>query len=575
VKQFALKFPPLALIRERENVFKLLSASTNDSLQKNYAAYTIDPKTRYSALDTKKVINLDSLKCLYDTDDVESADLTINSPSLKPRLAAAAKKRTVVERRKSSSSSGGASRPSGRSVSGKTKRKLERECSKHAKTEEQQLSIGDKTKFFEEHNKKVDMDNQASKVKVGRVSTLSSSDFSGLEEIDEDLDEGDDDVMVEEEPVTKKKSVSGKQSTTKEQEETTTTTTTTTTTLRGKPVKRQASKESIKRQSSKELPKVTKQGKLLKRQASKDDCESANTTEDLPVVSASKKKVFTAKGGGLKNKTTKQQDKTTKSETKLSEKSTSSAKHRASSSGDKKSGKKKSKKQVKQREEDDDVFFTGEERSRKQSDPVDPRSFFSKWMGSLLPKLALGSSIESPLETCAQASVVSVMAVTLLLDCPKLPTRPEKTESKLQELLANYNKKETTGGKLQRRDGTEELLSIRAGCVKASMAKWQMMAEKEEKKGGGGYYEFLKKTSSETATESDTTTDGNFMKHSSSDFSPKDVIDVEEQLLAEEEEEKRRSSLAKMLISKYGKRVNRSVIGKRSRMLLTVCSNIC
>ena len=51
---------------------------------------------------------------------------------------------------------GGASRPSGRTVAGKTKRKLERQESKTTRNNEDEknnLSIGDKKKFFEEHNK--------------------------------------------------------------------------------------------------------------------------------------------------------------------------------------------------------------------------------------------------------------------------------------------------------------------------------------------------------------------------------------------------------------------------------------
>lgn len=67
-------------MRERENIYKLLSGTTNDSLQKNYKAFTIDPKTRYSAFDSKKVSNMMSLKSLYDTDDPENADFSVLSP---------------------------------------------------------------------------------------------------------------------------------------------------------------------------------------------------------------------------------------------------------------------------------------------------------------------------------------------------------------------------------------------------------------------------------------------------------------------------------------------------------------
>ena len=100
VRQFALKYPPLALLRERQNVFKLLSASTHDNIQKNHSAYTINPSTRYSALDTRKVTNLDFITSLYDTDDA-SADLTLSSPSLTQK--SYLKKKTPVDRRKSNS----------------------------------------------------------------------------------------------------------------------------------------------------------------------------------------------------------------------------------------------------------------------------------------------------------------------------------------------------------------------------------------------------------------------------------------------------------------------------------------
>lgn len=98
VRQFALKHPPLSVLRERENIFKLLGSSSNDSLQKNYAAYTIDPRTRYSGFDTKRVSNMTSLKGLYDTDDLESADMTLTSPSsspITPAKKAASRKRST------------------------------------------------------------------------------------------------------------------------------------------------------------------------------------------------------------------------------------------------------------------------------------------------------------------------------------------------------------------------------------------------------------------------------------------------------------------------------------------------
>ena len=98
IKQFCSNHPPLACVRERENIYKLLSGTTNDSLQKNHKLFTIDPKTRYTAFDSKKVSNMTSLHSLYDTDDKENADFSVLSPQQKEKDIA-----TVKRRRKSSS----------------------------------------------------------------------------------------------------------------------------------------------------------------------------------------------------------------------------------------------------------------------------------------------------------------------------------------------------------------------------------------------------------------------------------------------------------------------------------------
>jgi hypothetical protein len=77
IRQFALGKPPLAILLERENIFKLLPQTGNDTQQANFKAYTINPSTRYKALTTNKVSNLEALKQLYDTDDLENADLSL------------------------------------------------------------------------------------------------------------------------------------------------------------------------------------------------------------------------------------------------------------------------------------------------------------------------------------------------------------------------------------------------------------------------------------------------------------------------------------------------------------------
>jgi len=98
IKQYCNNHPPLAVVRERENIYKLLSGTTNESLQKNHKAFTIDPKTRYTAFDSKKVSNIASLHSLYDTDDKENADFSVTSPQQKEKDISFAKRR-----RKSSS----------------------------------------------------------------------------------------------------------------------------------------------------------------------------------------------------------------------------------------------------------------------------------------------------------------------------------------------------------------------------------------------------------------------------------------------------------------------------------------
>ena len=100
IKQFCSNHPPLACVRERENIYKLLSGTTNDTLQKNHKLFTIDPKTRYTAFDSKKVSNISSLHSLYDTDDKENADFSVLSPQQKE------KETTIVKRCRRSSSGG-------------------------------------------------------------------------------------------------------------------------------------------------------------------------------------------------------------------------------------------------------------------------------------------------------------------------------------------------------------------------------------------------------------------------------------------------------------------------------------
>lgn len=111
-----------------------------------------------------------------------------------------------------------------------------------------------------------------------------SEEFSGLEEIHEHIDESDDDILVDdEEPASKRKSEteSLRHSNSKELLNT--------------------SKGKVKRATSKDLSK--KNLKSLKRTQSKDGDLSGPSKDETPgATSGVKKKVFQAKGGGLKSK---------------------------------------------------------------------------------------------------------------------------------------------------------------------------------------------------------------------------------------------------------------------------------
>ncbi len=77
IRLFGMNKPPLTVLWEREKIFKLLSGTDSQHLQKNYKSYTIDPKTRYSNLSHGSCANIPFLKKLYDTDDPEKADYSL------------------------------------------------------------------------------------------------------------------------------------------------------------------------------------------------------------------------------------------------------------------------------------------------------------------------------------------------------------------------------------------------------------------------------------------------------------------------------------------------------------------
>ena len=80
IRSFALDKPPLQILGERENIYKLLSNTDSGNLHKNYAAYTINPNTRYMSISHKRVREVYHL---YDTDDPVNADFSLGSPTEK------------------------------------------------------------------------------------------------------------------------------------------------------------------------------------------------------------------------------------------------------------------------------------------------------------------------------------------------------------------------------------------------------------------------------------------------------------------------------------------------------------
>lgn len=65
---------PLEILTERESIYRLLPATTQDSMQQNFKSYTLDPATRYRNLN-KHLVPTDQLLSLYETDQPEQIDV--------------------------------------------------------------------------------------------------------------------------------------------------------------------------------------------------------------------------------------------------------------------------------------------------------------------------------------------------------------------------------------------------------------------------------------------------------------------------------------------------------------------
>ncbi|XP_076657796.1 molecule interacting with CasL isoform X4 [Halictus rubicundus] len=72
IKQWGSSISPLEVIGERESIYRLLGQTTPENLNRDYAAYTLDPHTRYPNLNVSSVTPM-QVRSLLDTDDPDSA----------------------------------------------------------------------------------------------------------------------------------------------------------------------------------------------------------------------------------------------------------------------------------------------------------------------------------------------------------------------------------------------------------------------------------------------------------------------------------------------------------------------
>ncbi|XP_011874777.1 PREDICTED: protein-methionine sulfoxide oxidase mical3b isoform X2 [Vollenhovia emeryi] len=71
IKGWGASLSPLEVIAERESIYRLLGQTTPENLNRDYAAYTLDPHTRYPNLNVRSVTPI-QVRGLLDTDDPES-----------------------------------------------------------------------------------------------------------------------------------------------------------------------------------------------------------------------------------------------------------------------------------------------------------------------------------------------------------------------------------------------------------------------------------------------------------------------------------------------------------------------
>ncbi|XP_043519149.1 F-actin-monooxygenase Mical isoform X3 [Frieseomelitta varia] len=71
IKSWGANVSPLEVIAERESIYRLLGQTTPENLNRDYAAYTLDPHTRYPNLNVSSVTPI-QVRSLLDTDDPDS-----------------------------------------------------------------------------------------------------------------------------------------------------------------------------------------------------------------------------------------------------------------------------------------------------------------------------------------------------------------------------------------------------------------------------------------------------------------------------------------------------------------------
>lgn len=79
IRSFAQDKPPLQILSERENIYRLLSGTSSENLHKDHAKYTINPTTRYLHITQKRIREVYHL---FDTDDPVNADFSVGSPQI-------------------------------------------------------------------------------------------------------------------------------------------------------------------------------------------------------------------------------------------------------------------------------------------------------------------------------------------------------------------------------------------------------------------------------------------------------------------------------------------------------------